>query len=147
MFRSRPRFLTFVLLVAVLVLPACKEEKTAQTQDGPSLPQVKWKMANTWPTGMPILEETTLRFVERVKAMTDGHFEIRVDSSNKHKAPLGIFDMVRGGSLNLNRQPDKKVLQSIKIVFCCMTCVVSSLQIPSVMQCCVGKVHQILLPQ
>jgi len=58
-----------------------------------------------------------------------------------------LFDMLRGGSLNLDRQPDEKVLQPIQIVSSCMTCVVSSLQIPSVMQYCVGKVHQILLPR
>ena len=71
---------------------------------------------------------------------------LRVQSPVQLKIDEGL-DMVRGRSLNLNRQPDEKVLQSIQIVFSCMTCVVSSLQIPSVMQYCVGKVHQILLPQ
>ena len=70
---------------------------------------------------------------------------LRVQSSIQLKIDE-LFDMVRGGRLNLDRQPDEIVLQSIQIVFSCVSCVVSSLQIPSVMQYCVGKVHQILLP-
>ncbi len=33
--------------------------------------------------------------------MSDGRLVIRVDSSNKHKAPLGILDMVKGGQYDM----------------------------------------------
>ena len=34
-----------------------------------------------------------------VSEMTGGNFEIRVEGAEKHKAPLGILDMVKGGNV------------------------------------------------
>ncbi|PIF03165.1 MAG: ABC transporter substrate-binding protein [Arcobacter sp.] len=36
-----------------------------------------------------------------VEEMSDGKFKIRVDASNKHKAALGILDMVKGGQYEM----------------------------------------------
>lgn len=62
---------------------------------------VRWKMANTWGTGMPVFEESALRFADNVKKMSGGRFLIRVDSANKHKAPYGVFDLVRSGQYEM----------------------------------------------
>lgn len=56
---------------------------------------IHWKMANTWGKGMPVIDASTLRFARHIKEMTNGRLIIEVDPSNKHKAPFGIFDMVR----------------------------------------------------
>ena len=36
-----------------------------------------------------------------VETMSDGKFTIRIDAANKHKAPLGILDMVKGGQYDM----------------------------------------------
>ena len=36
-----------------------------------------------------------------VETMSDGKFTIRIDASNKHKAALGILDMVKGGQYDM----------------------------------------------
>lgn len=33
--------------------------------------------------------------------MSNGRIQIRIDSANKHKAPLGVFDMVKSGQYDL----------------------------------------------
>jgi len=33
--------------------------------------------------------------------MSDGRLKIRVDAANKHKSPLGVFDMVKGGQYDM----------------------------------------------
>jgi TRAP-type mannitol/chloroaromatic compound transport system substrate-binding protein len=59
------------------------------------------KLAETWPTNFPIFGETTKKMAKLVKEMSNGRLLIRVDSKNKHKAPLGIFDMVKAGQYYL----------------------------------------------
>jgi TRAP-type mannitol/chloroaromatic compound transport system substrate-binding protein len=59
------------------------------------------KLAETWPTNFPIFGETTKKMAKLVKEMSNGRLLIRVDSKNKHKAPLGIFDMVKAGQYDL----------------------------------------------
>jgi len=38
---------------------------------------------------------------ELVEKMSGGHFTIEVDSAGKHKAPFGVFDMVRNGTYEM----------------------------------------------
>lgn len=62
---------------------------------------IRWKMANTWGTGMPVFEAAALRFAQNVREMTGGRLVIEVDSANKHKAPFGVFDLVRTGQYEM----------------------------------------------
>ncbi|MGR0278301.1 TRAP transporter substrate-binding protein [Marinomonas dokdonensis] len=62
---------------------------------------IRWKMAETWPAGLPIYSEGTHEFAERVKDLSDGRLIITIDSANKHKAPLGIFDFVKSGQYEM----------------------------------------------
>lgn len=62
---------------------------------------IHWRMANTWGTGMPVFEAASLRFAKNVKEMTGGRLIIHVDPANRHKAPFGVFDMVRTGQYQM----------------------------------------------
>ncbi len=59
------------------------------------------KLAETWGPNFPIFGDTTKRFAETVEKMSDGRLRIRIDSANKHKAPLGVFDMVKAGQYDM----------------------------------------------
>ncbi|WP_144821150.1 TRAP transporter substrate-binding protein [Marinobacter piscensis] len=59
------------------------------------------RLAQTWGPNAPVLGETTENLAQMVKEMSDGRLRIRIDSSNKHKAPFGIFDLVRNGQYDM----------------------------------------------
>ncbi|MDO6512623.1 TRAP transporter substrate-binding protein [Neptuniibacter sp. 2_MG-2023] len=59
------------------------------------------KLAETWGTNTPILSETSRHMVQLAEVMSNGRLKIRIDSSNKHKAPFGVFDMVRAGQYDI----------------------------------------------
>lgn len=63
--------------------------------------EYKWRMAMSWGSGTPILENAAIRFAENVKKMTGGRMEITLDAAGKHKAPFGIFDFVRTGAYEM----------------------------------------------
>ena len=61
----------------------------------------KWKLATTWgPTLSPFIDAPK-RMAELAEKMSNGRLQIRVDASNKHKAALGILDMVKGGQYDM----------------------------------------------
>jgi TRAP-type mannitol/chloroaromatic compound transport system substrate-binding protein len=59
------------------------------------------KLAETWPANFPVFGDSTKNFAKYVEEMSDGRLKIQVDSKNKHKAALGIFDMVKSGQYDL----------------------------------------------
>jgi len=59
------------------------------------------RLAETWGPNSPILGETTKHFEDMLEMMSGGRIEVRIDSANKHKAPFGIFDMVRSGQYDM----------------------------------------------
>ncbi|MDH5426239.1 MAG: TRAP transporter substrate-binding protein [Gammaproteobacteria bacterium] len=61
----------------------------------------KLKMAETWPTNFPIFGDATKNMAKMAEEMSNGRLKITIDSKNKHKAPFGIFDMVRSGQYDL----------------------------------------------
>jgi len=61
----------------------------------------RWKLAMTWPTNFPIFGDAVLKMADMVNEMSNGEMEIRIDSKNKHKAPLGILDMVKAGQYEM----------------------------------------------
>jgi TRAP-type mannitol/chloroaromatic compound transport system substrate-binding protein len=77
-------------LVAALAISASAAEK-----------KVKWKIATTWgPTAVPFSTAVT-NMADMVEKMSGGNFTIRVDASNKHKAPFGVLDMVKLGQYEM----------------------------------------------
>lgn len=61
----------------------------------------KLKLAETWPTNFPIFGDATKNMAKMAETMSGGRLKIRIDSKNKHKAALGIFDMVRSGQYDM----------------------------------------------
>jgi len=64
-------------------------------------PEYRWKLAQSWPTNFPIFGDAVIKMADRIKKMSQGQMEIRIDSKNKHKAPLGILDMVKNDQYQL----------------------------------------------
>ncbi|MCK9162554.1 MAG: TRAP transporter substrate-binding protein [Arcobacteraceae bacterium] len=60
-----------------------------------------WKIALTWPQNMGIFVDSAVNFAKNVEVMSGGTITIRVDAAEKHKAPLNIFDLVRGGQYEM----------------------------------------------
>lgn len=58
-------------------------------------------LAESWPPNFPIFGDATKNLAKSVKTMSNGRLIITIDSKNKHKAPFGIFDMVRGGQYDM----------------------------------------------
>jgi TRAP-type mannitol/chloroaromatic compound transport system substrate-binding protein len=59
------------------------------------------KLAETWPSNFPIFGDATKNFKHLAESMSNGRLKIRIDSKNKHKAPLGVFDFVKSGQYDL----------------------------------------------
>lgn len=58
-------------------------------------------LAETWSSNTPILSETVRHMADMAEKMSGGRLQIRIDSSNKHKAPFGVFDMVKAGQYDM----------------------------------------------
>lgn len=63
--------------------------------------RVTWRLAETWGPNFPIFGDATKNMAKLVKDMSNGEFIIRIDSSNKHKSALGIFDFVKQGQYQM----------------------------------------------
>ncbi|MBO6850678.1 MAG: ABC transporter substrate-binding protein, partial [Marinobacter sp.] len=85
-----------VLSAAVLAVATTLASAPVLAQDTFTL-----RLAETWGPNFPIFGDTTKRFAETVETMSDGRLKVRIDSANKHKAPLGVFDMVKAGQYDM----------------------------------------------
>jgi TRAP-type mannitol/chloroaromatic compound transport system substrate-binding protein len=96
-------FTSILVLGAVLVLAACNEKQTAVTPEAKKAEKetIVWRLAQTWGSGFPIFGDAVINMADMVKAMSGGEMEIRIDSANKHKAALGILDMVNAGQYEM----------------------------------------------
>jgi len=72
-----------IALMMLFVTPSFAEKK------------VKWKLAMTWPSTLTPLASPGIKVAALVKEMSGGNFIIKVHGKEKHKAALGIFDMVK----------------------------------------------------
>lgn len=61
----------------------------------------KLKLAETWGANFPIFGDATKNMAAYADKMSNGRLKISIDSSNKHKAPFGVFDMVRAGQYDM----------------------------------------------
>ncbi len=96
-----------LLILVFLGIAGCGEKQQAaapgaQPEAKPVEKQtIVWKLAQTWGTGFPIFGDAVINMADMVKAMSNGELEIRIDSANKHKAALGILDMVKAGQYEM----------------------------------------------
>ena len=61
----------------------------------------KLKLAETWGPNFPIFGDASKNMAAMAEKMSNGRLKIVIHSSNKHKAPFGIFDMVKSGQYDL----------------------------------------------
>jgi len=61
----------------------------------------RWRLAETWGPNFPIFGDATKNMAAMVKKMSNGRLIIHIDSSNKHKSALGIFDFVKQGQYQM----------------------------------------------
>src|SRR5210317_2249204 len=92
-------------LISLLMLTACSEQQqqaaAPQEEAQAEKEVIVWKLAQTWGTGFPIFGDAVIKMADMANAMSGGELEIRIDSANKHKAALGILDMVKAGQYEM----------------------------------------------
>lgn len=87
---------------AALVGWACQRKvQQAVASSASANVRIQWRLATSWPPNFPVFEHGARRLAELVEAMTGGRFTIQVDSAGKHKAPFGVFDLVRNGTYDM----------------------------------------------
>ncbi|MCP4044314.1 MAG: TRAP transporter substrate-binding protein [Gammaproteobacteria bacterium] len=91
----KPTFLRFSLVVLTTL------SMVVATFPVDAAPKYRWKLAMTWPTNFPIFGDAVKKMASLVNTMSNGEMEIRIDSKNKHKAPFGVLDMVKGGQYQM----------------------------------------------
>ncbi len=84
------RIIALSIVAAALVNPASAAEKV-----------YRLKLAETWPSNFPIFGDAPENMAKMADKMSNGRLKITIDSKNKHKAPFGIFDMVRAGQYDM----------------------------------------------
>ena len=89
MLKTTTKLLVTTALIAGISTAASAAEK------------VKWKLATTWGSTLTPFIDAPTNMATLVETMSDGKFTIRIDASNKHKAALGILDMVKGGQYDM----------------------------------------------
>ncbi|MFZ5769904.1 MAG: TRAP transporter substrate-binding protein [Thermodesulfobacteriota bacterium] len=60
-----------------------------------------WNMVTTWPPSMSVLQTGAQRFAERVREMSGGRLQIQVYAGGELVPPMGVFDAVAGGTVQL----------------------------------------------
>ncbi|WP_428086202.1 TRAP transporter substrate-binding protein [Candidatus Thioglobus sp.] len=94
-----------LLAVITLIISANANASWFGSDDKPAAKQdnkvYSLKLAETWPSNFPIFGDTTKNFKQLAESMSNGRLKIRIDSKNKHKSALGIFDFVKSGQYDL----------------------------------------------
>ena len=88
------RNVIFSLILGVCVM-AATPLAAAETK------KVQWNLATTWNSTLTPLITPPLQVAQMVAEMTGGNFIIKVGGAEKHKAPLEILDMVKGGQYQM----------------------------------------------
>lgn len=60
-----------------------------------------WKMVTTWPANFPVFQEGAERFAEEVRTMSNGRLVIQVFAGGEMVPPLGVFDAVSQGAVEM----------------------------------------------
>ena len=78
-----------IIAIALLATPALAAKK------------VHWKLAMTWSSTLTPFATAPINLAKMIEEMSGGNFTIKVDGAEKHKAALGILDMVKGGQYQM----------------------------------------------
>ena len=92
---------------AVGVGSACAPE-AAQVDDGQGVvsgPTIRWRLATSFPQSLDILHGGAERFADRVRALTEGRFDIRVYAAGELVPGLQVMDGVQQGTVQCGMTP------------------------------------------
>ena len=100
------KLVMFSIVTCMAFLFGCGEKQSqapevAQQAKEPAKKVYKWKLAMTWPDNFPIFSDAVKNVAEKVKIMSNGELLIDIDGANKHKAALGVLDMVNAGQYQM----------------------------------------------
>lgn len=97
------RIIIVITLIVGALLGCSQQTPNSSSEQTARLPDTVYrlKLAETWQANYPIFGATTKRLAQYVDQMSGGRLQIQIDSANKHKAPLGIFDLVKSGQYDL----------------------------------------------
>lgn len=87
------KFISKIIMTAAALALLASPAMAAKT--------VKWKLAMTWPSTLTPLASPPAMMAKLVAEMSGGKFLIKLEGKEKHKAPLGILDMVKGGQYQM----------------------------------------------
>lgn len=79
------RIASATVVLALSAVPALAAEK------------VSWKLAMSWGSTLTPFVNAPNTVAKMVEEMSGGNFTIRVEGAEKHKSPLGVIDMTKGG--------------------------------------------------
>lgn len=89
-FKYKTLIATTAVLASAFTMPSFAADKV-----------YKLKLAETWSANFPIFGDASRNMARIADEMSGGRLKITIDSSNKHKAAFGIFDMVRSGQYDM----------------------------------------------
>lgn len=104
MISSIKQHLTTIICISAvtLALSGCDNKSgTGKVATSSAKKVFQLKLAETWPTNFPVFGDATKNMAKMAEEMSGGRLKITIDSKNKHKAALGIFDMVRSGQYDM----------------------------------------------
>ncbi len=61
----------------------------------------QWRIAQTWSKDFPIYSDAVKRLSSMVNELSSGRLIIKIDGSEDHKKPLGVFDLVQSGEYQM----------------------------------------------
>ncbi|SMN15471.1 TRAP transporter solute receptor, unknown substrate 6 [uncultured Candidatus Thioglobus sp.] len=91
----------FAAAALIITATGCTDDTSQSTNATQDNKVYTLTMAETWPSNFPIFGDSTKKFAQLANEMSDGRLVIKIDSKNKHKSALGIFDFVKSGQYDL----------------------------------------------
>lgn len=95
----QPHRLLWLLTISLLF--SCNLKERSKTEVKSPLPQYEWKMATSWPPNFPILGEGAQQIATLIEEMSQGQLKVRVYGAGELIPPLGVFDAVSQGSIQM----------------------------------------------
>lgn len=96
-----------LLTLSLLVFISACDSSNTQTQAVAASPEAQEKivlrLAHSWPKGYPFFADSVEDYANLVAEMSNNRIQIKVDSTNKHKAANGILDFVKSGQYDLGQ--------------------------------------------
>ena len=93
--------LFFGLYVTQLASSENRQPVVQHQDSGQENQVIEWRLVTSWPKNFPGLGSAPEFFAEKVYAMSDGRLKITVHGGGEIVPPLGVFDAVSNGSVEM----------------------------------------------